>query len=131
MTACETCQQRVRLCVQRFEFVLAPSSNLAVRSILKRRLNALPPGLQKTVTALEVSAQAMAVAEAVALRIDRDGGFGLFVDYGQETISGHPQPADPTADRNLAQDPVIVGRSDHPDAGVYRKPRRGHGDLHR
>ena len=84
MTACETCQQRVRLCVQRFEFVLAPSSNLAVRSILKRRLNALPPGLQKTVTALEVSAQAMAVAEAVALRIDRDGGFGLFVDYGQD-----------------------------------------------
>ena len=67
--------------MQRFEFVLSPTSTKAVHTILKRRLSALPN--KDSITALEVSGDAMAVAEAVALRIHRDGGFGLFVDYGR------------------------------------------------
>jgi hypothetical protein len=34
--------------------------------------------------ALEINAEAMAVAEAVALRIEAQGGFGVFIDYGRD-----------------------------------------------
>lgn len=69
--------------LQRFEFVLSPSSTKAALSILPRRLAALPN--RDTVTDLEVGAEAMAVAEAIALRIHRDDGFALLVDYGKDS----------------------------------------------
>jgi SAM-dependent MidA family methyltransferase len=38
------------------------------------------PGLR----ALEVGAEAMAVVEAIALRIEACGGFALLIDYGKD-----------------------------------------------
>lgn len=69
--------------MQRLRFVLAPGKTKAAQHILMRRLRGLGERDPRR-RALEVGAEAMAVAEAAALRIDRCGGFALFVDYGQD-----------------------------------------------
>ena len=68
--------------MQKFDFVLSPGSTIASRTILKHRLDTLrrPEALQ----AIEVCAEGMSLAEAIALRIHRAGGFALLVDYGQD-----------------------------------------------
>jgi SAM-dependent MidA family methyltransferase len=68
--------------VQRFEFTLSPRGSLASQTILQRRLAAFKGSSQ--LSAIEVGAEAMAVAEAIALRIQQDDGFALLVDYGQD-----------------------------------------------
>jgi SAM-dependent MidA family methyltransferase len=68
--------------VQRFEFVLSPRNTLATQTILKRRLAALPN--PDTVQEIEVGAEAMVVAEAIALRIQACDGFALMIDYGKD-----------------------------------------------
>ena len=67
-------------------------------------------------TALEISAQGMALAEALALRVGRDGGAALVVDYGQDGPYGdslvalkahgpvHPLAAPGTADLSARVD---------------------------
>lgn len=69
--------------LQRLRFVLAPGRTKAVQHILMRRLRGLG-ARDPHRRALEVNAEAMAVAEAAALRIERHGGFALFVDYGED-----------------------------------------------
>jgi SAM-dependent MidA family methyltransferase len=75
--------QHSSLSLQRFEFCLSPRSTKAALSILPRRLAALPN--RDVIIELEVGAEAMAVAEAIALRIHSDDGFALLVDYGQNS----------------------------------------------
>lgn len=70
--------------LQRFDFVLSPGGTRASATLLKRRLASLPQHQANSLQALEVGAEAMAVAEEVALRIAHAGGLGLFIDYGQD-----------------------------------------------
>jgi SAM-dependent MidA family methyltransferase len=82
--------------LQNFRFVLSPFQTKAVQHILVRRLKALEkaaksvksttpiPEASGSLTGLEVNAEAMALAESVALRIDSTGGLCLVIDYGQD-----------------------------------------------
>jgi NADH dehydrogenase [ubiquinone] 1 alpha subcomplex assembly factor 7 len=64
--------------------VLSPAATPAVKHILGRRLLGLGRARAAELRALEVNAEAMAVAEAVAIRIQQGGGLALFIDYGQD-----------------------------------------------
>jgi SAM-dependent MidA family methyltransferase len=54
-----------------------------VHTILPRRLGWLSKEQQESITEIEISTEAMAVAEGIAMRIHRAGGLALIVDYGQ------------------------------------------------
>ena len=69
--------------MQRFDFCLSPRSTKAAQTILRRRLSWMSPQQQEKTNAIEISAEAMAVAEEISIRIERDNGVALLIDYGQ------------------------------------------------
>lgn len=64
--------------------VLSRGATPAVRTALPVRLEGLPPHLINSITAIEVSPQVMAVAEALATRVATNGGAALLIDYGRD-----------------------------------------------
>jgi SAM-dependent MidA family methyltransferase len=69
--------------LQRFDFCLSPRGTKAVHTILPRRLSWFPEKQRQSIAEIEISAEAMAVAEGIAMCIHRTGGMALIIDYGQ------------------------------------------------
>lgn len=65
-------------------FVLSPGPTPASFTVLRRRLDMMPPGAAARIENIEVCPRALAMAEELANRASTTGGASLIIDYGED-----------------------------------------------
>ncbi|KAK3255894.1 hypothetical protein CYMTET_34947, partial [Cymbomonas tetramitiformis] len=74
---------------EHFQLMLSPGETLASRLLVEHRLKYATQGEKEKLEVLEVSSQAMALAQEIAVRVGTHGGGALLVDYGHDRAFGN------------------------------------------